>query len=138
MQRLVNPLISHVFGEKNTFLLLTIIFLPPLWRGSKTTLKKVLGAPRTPAKRDYSETRLIRIPRGHAKVSVLSGLSEKHGKTSRTRFMDIKKDERLKQTFLRQQDVVKFPNYKCETKGTTDGQLTLSQAASKQLFYSNS
>ena len=50
----------------------------------------------------YSETRIIRTPRGHAETSVLSELSEKHGKTPRTLVLSI---QRLKQTFLRQQDV---------------------------------
>lgn len=68
MQRLVNLLVSHVFGEKNTCHLLTIIFLPPLYRGSKTTLERVLGAIKdaiAPAKRDYL---VYRIPCERGKV----------------------------------------------------------------------
>ena len=44
------------------------------------------------------------------RVSALSGLTEKHRKMSRTHVLSIQK---LKQTFLRQQDIAKFLNCDC-------------------------
>ena len=55
----------------------------------------------------YSGTLLIRTPTEHAKASLLSGLSQKNVTDRPTNFFSI---QRLKQTFLRQQNVVSFLN----------------------------
>ena len=55
-------------NKKKTCYLLTVIFLPPLCRGSKTTLERVLEATKdaiAPAKRDYV---VYRIPCERGKV----------------------------------------------------------------------